>query len=47
MSTWKNEYEQILSLIDDKIKFRYVPKRTIDASFLLQAHDNIVKNEKI
>ena len=47
MGTWKNEYEQILSLIGDKISFRYVPKRTIDASFLLQAHDNIVKNEKI
>ena len=46
MSTWKEEYEQIWHLIKDKINLRYISKRDLDPTSLMEAYSQILENEE-
>ena len=46
MSTWRDDYEQIMDLIKDKINLRYIPKGDLDPTPLFKAFDEVRKKPK-
>jgi len=43
MNIWNSGYNQILKLIGDKIKLRFIPKTSLDTEFLLESVEKITK----